>query len=150
MVDIADTAIVRRVPTRDAVASRAPASIGHAAHGPLAAIAAEPWRSLAQRAIEPNGYYLPEWEQAIDASARGRSGVFALSAWSSAAAERLTGLMPVIPMWRAYKIPLPAFVSADPYGTLCTPLLDRDNAEDAALQLMRQARKAGALMPRFD
>lgn len=144
MVDIADTAIVRRAPTRDAVASRAPASIGHAAHGPLAAIAAEPWRSLAQRAIEPSGYYLPEWEQAVDASARGRSGVFALSAWSSAAAERLTGLIPVIPMWRAYKIPLPAFVSADPYGTLCTPLLDRDNAEDAALQLMRQAREAGA------
>jgi CelD/BcsL family acetyltransferase involved in cellulose biosynthesis len=144
VVDIADTAIVRRASTRDAVASRAPASIGHAPHGPLTAIAAEPWHLLAQRAIEPSGYYLPEWECAVNASARGRSDVFALSAWSGAAAERLTGLMPVIPMWRAYKIPLPAFVSADPYGTLCTPLLDRDNAEDASLQLMRQARKAGA------
>jgi CelD/BcsL family acetyltransferase involved in cellulose biosynthesis len=47
-------------------------------------------------------------------------------------------------MWRAYKIPLPALVSADPYGTLCTPLLDRDMAEDAAARLMQQARKAGA------
>ena len=52
--------------------------------------------------------------------------------------------MPVISMWRAYKIPLPVLVSADPYGTLCTPLLDRDSAEDAALQIMQQARKAGA------
>ena len=30
-------------------------------------------------------------------------------------------------MWRAYKIPLPALVGADPYGTLCTPLLDREH-----------------------
>ena len=35
-------------------------------------------------------------------------------------------------------------VSADPYGTLCTPLLDREMAEDAAAGLMQQARKAGA------
>jgi len=40
--------------------------------------------------------------------------------------------MPVISMWRAYKIPLPALVSADPYGTLCTPPLDREHAEAAA------------------
>ena len=46
-------------------------------------------------------------------------------------ASTLIGLVPVISMWRAYKIPLPALVSADPYGTLCTPLLDRDMAEDA-------------------
>src|SRR5712664_173374 len=57
---------------------------------------------------------------------------------------RLIGLVPVISMWRAYKIPLPALVSADPYGTLCTPLLDRDNADDAVARLMREARKAGA------
>ena len=47
----------------------------------------------------------------------------------------LIGLLPVISMWRAYKIPLPALVSADPYGTLCTPLLDRDMAEDAVAGL---------------
>jgi CelD/BcsL family acetyltransferase involved in cellulose biosynthesis len=47
-------------------------------------------------------------------------------------------------MWRAYKIPLPALVSADPYGTLCTPLLDRDAAGDAVARLMTQARQAGA------
>ena len=73
----------------------------------------------------------------------GRTGVSALSAWSDASpasdgAARLIGLMPAISMWRAYKIPLPALVSADPYGTLGTPLLDRDMAEDAAAGLMRR------------
>jgi hypothetical protein len=47
-------------------------------------------------------------------------------------------------MWRAYKIPLPALVSAHPYGTLCTPPLDRAMAAEAAAQLMREARDAGA------
>jgi hypothetical protein len=146
VVDIADTATVRRASMRDAVA-RVPApaaSIGNDAYGPLASVAAEQWRALAERAIEPSGYYLPEWARAVNASARGRTGASALSAWSNTAPAQMTGLMPVIPMWRAWKIPLPVLVSADPYGMLCTPLLDRDNAEDAALQIMQQARKAGA------
>ena len=56
---------------------------------------------------------------------------------------RLIGLMPVISLWRAYKIPLPALVSADPYGTLCTPLLDRDMPEEAVSGLLQ----AGARRP---
>jgi CelD/BcsL family acetyltransferase involved in cellulose biosynthesis len=113
---------------------------------PLAAIAADRWRALAERAIEPNGFYLPDWALAIDASARGRTDSSALDAWSDAepGAARLIGLMPAISLWRAYKIPLPALASADPYGTLCTPLLDRDMADEAATRLMRQARDAGA------
>jgi CelD/BcsL family acetyltransferase involved in cellulose biosynthesis len=116
---------------------------------PLTAVPVSQWRALAERAIEPNGYYLPEWELAVDASARGRTNASALCAWSDPAsmperAARLIGLMPVIPMWRAYGIPLPALVSAHPYGTLCTPLLDRDTAQDAVQQLMREARNAGA------
>jgi CelD/BcsL family acetyltransferase involved in cellulose biosynthesis len=35
-------------------------------------------------------------------------------------------------------------VSARPYGTLCTPLLDRDMTDAAATALMQQARQAGA------
>ena len=58
--------------------------------------------------------------------------------------DDLIGLMPVISMWRAYKIPLPVSVSADPYGSLSTPLLDRDHAEDAAAALLDGARQAGA------
>jgi len=47
-------------------------------------------------------------------------------------------------MRRITKIPLPALVGAEPYGTLCTPLLDRDAAEDAAARMLQQARDAGA------
>jgi hypothetical protein len=75
--------------------------------------------------------------------------VSALATWSAGSsaqdkAARLTGLMPVISLWRAYKIPLPALVSADPYGTLCTPLIDREMPNDAVFGLMRAAREAGA------
>lgn len=134
MADIADTALVHRASRRDAAATRA-------APEPLASVSADAWRGLASRAVEPNGYYLPEWELAIDALARDRRNASAICAFGD---SRLTGLLPVIPLWRAYGIPLPALVSADPYGTLCTPLLDREQAEAAALELMRQARAAGA------
>jgi CelD/BcsL family acetyltransferase involved in cellulose biosynthesis len=113
---------------------------------PLTAMAAGPWQQLAERAVEPNGYYLPDWERAVNASARGRTGASVLGAWREAVpgAVRLIGLLPVIPLWRAFKIPLPALASADPYGTLGTPLLDRDIAHDAVRALMHQARNAGA------
>jgi CelD/BcsL family acetyltransferase involved in cellulose biosynthesis len=113
---------------------------------PLTAIAAERWRDLGERAIEPNGYYSPDWELAVNASAGGRTDVSALSAWSDAepGGIRLIGLLPAISLWRACKIPLPALASADPYGTLGTALLDRDAARDAVAGLLRQARAAGA------
>ena len=131
---------------RDSTLRRSQAKASPGALAPLASVAVEGWRALADRAIEPNGYYLPGWALAIDASARGRTDVAALGAWSDAApnAARLIGLMPAVSLWRAYKIPLPALVSADPYGTLCTPLLDREMPDQAALRLMSQARNAGA------
>ncbi len=137
MADIADTAFIHRASKRDATATRGQS-------GPLVALRhvnADAWRALASRAIEPNGYFLSDWELAVDASARGRTDASALTAWR---ADRMTGLLPVVSMWRAYKIPLPALVSADPYGTLCTPLLDREQAEASALDIMRKARAAGA------
>ncbi len=113
---------------------------------PLTALAAEHWQELAGRAVEPNGYYLPGWELAVNASAPGRSGASALCAWREAepGKARLIGLLPVVSLWRAGKIPLPALVSADPYGTLGTPLIDRDLAHDAVAALLHQARGAGA------
>src|SRR5262245_814960 len=83
---------------------------------PLAGISAAQWRALSGRAAEPNGYYLPDWELAVNALSPGRNGAAALGAWRDA--DSLIGLLPVIPMWQAYRIPLPALVSADPYGTL--------------------------------
>ncbi len=152
MTEIANSAVVRRALPKVSIGTRpqaAAASPDGDAFGPLADVGASQWRQLAERAIEPNGYYLPDWELAVDAFASGRSGVSALSVWSDASSAQdgttsLIGLVPVISMWRAWKIPLPALVSADPYGTLCTPLIDRDMANDAVARLMRAARKAGA------
>lgn len=136
MVEIADRAAVGRASLNDAAGLR-----------PLTAVPLSQWRRLSEHAIEPNAYYLPAWELAVNAFASGRTGASALSARSDAApdgASRLIGLMPVVSMMRAYRIPLPALVSADPYGTLCTPPLDRDRAHDAATGLLRAARDAGA------
>ena len=134
MAGIAEQQGVGRASIRDATASRALPL--------LSDISVAQWRRLAARAIEPNGYYQPDWELAVNASARGRTGTHALHASSDTAG--LIGLLPVISMRRAYNIPLPALVGAEPYGTLCTPLLDRDTAEDAAAKLLQQARQSGA------
>jgi len=152
VVEIANSAVDRRGSVNDVIGKRpqgGAASPDDDAFAPLTAVAAGQWRRLAERALEPNGYHLPDWELAVNASALGRTGVSALSAWSDATLAqdgmaRLIGLIPVISMWRAYKIPLPALVSADPYGTLGTPLLDRDIADDAVARLMREAQRAGA------
>lgn len=135
MVDIAHRAAINPASAKDAAAVRA--------LDPLTAIDACHWRALAQRAVEPNGYYLPAWELAVSASARGRTDVSVLGAFDGSSV-RLIGLMPVISLWRALKIPLPALVSAHPYGTLCSPLIDRDATADAATRLLQQARQAGA------
>lgn len=139
VADIAETSTVRRASSMHANA-RAPGS--GAALMPLTSISAAQWRALSERAAEPNGYYLPEWELAVNASARGRLDASAIGAWRDD--SRLIGLVPVISMWRAYRIPLPALVSAEPYGTLCTPLLDADMTEEAVTSILRQARRAGA------
>src|SRR5262249_30610604 len=102
------------------------------------------WRFLSERASEPNGYYLADWMLAVNATVPGRTGASALAVWDSAAPQRLTGLMPVVSLWRAFKIPLSALTSAHPYGTLCTPLLARERAETAAAGLLQAARKSGA------
>jgi CelD/BcsL family acetyltransferase involved in cellulose biosynthesis len=152
VTEIANSAVVHRASATDAVGKR-PHATGASAErdgiAPLNTVAVGQWRRLAERAVEPNGYYLPDWKLAVNASARGRTGVSALGAWSDASMApdgmaRLIGLLPVISMWRAYRIPLPALVSADPYGTLCTPLLAREMPDDAVARLMLQARKAGA------
>ncbi|MGJ5181392.1 GNAT family N-acetyltransferase [Bradyrhizobium oligotrophicum] len=130
---------------------------------PLEAVSPSAWQHLAERALEPNGYYLPGWERAVNASARDRTDTSALGAWHEDQPSRLIGLMPVTSLWRACRLPLPALASGHPYGTLCTPLLDRDDAERAAADLLDTARGtvaraillrdmsvAGSVMQAFD
>lgn len=135
VVDIAHQAAINPASARDVATARTAV--------PLAAVDTGQWRALAQRAIEPNGYYLPAWELAVSATARGRTDALALPALDASSA-RLIGLMPVFSLWHAWKIPLPALVSAHPYGTLCSPLLDRDASLEAAARLLQQARETGA------
>lgn len=142
MAEIAEAAGVRRASIGDADRAFAPAATAAGALTPLADVSASAWRALSERAAEPNGYYLPDWELAVNASARGRVGAAALSAWGDP--SRLIGLIPVVSLWRACKIPLPALVSADPYGTLSTPPLDRDLGSEAVAGLLQQARRSGA------
>ncbi len=149
MAEVADIAGVGRASVGDAARTRAHAA--DTAGDPvgirsLTAISPDAWRALAECAIEPNGYYLPAWELAVNSFARHRTRVDALSAWSNGPSgpTRLIGLLPVVSLWRAYRIPLPALVSASPYGTLCTPLMARDLASEAAWRLIEAARAAGA------
>jgi CelD/BcsL family acetyltransferase involved in cellulose biosynthesis len=152
VVEIANSAAVGRASLKNPNGKRLQAAVALPdgdAFAPLTAVAANQWQALAERAIEPNGYNLPDWELAVNAFASGRTGASALCAWSETplvpdGAARLTGLLPVISLWRAFRIPLPALASASPYGTLCTPLLDRDLAGDAVIRMLAQARNAGA------
>ena len=82
MVDIVDLAAVRRASVKDASAARVRATSARPQSlTPLTEIDAEAWRTLATRAAEPNGYDLPEWELAVNASVPGRTGASALAAW---------------------------------------------------------------------
>ena len=147
MVDIVNWAPARGS-SRRGFTARPSASATRRGAAALATLDPSRWRSLADRAVEPNGYYLADWELALDASARDRTNASALTARSDllsgkSGSETLIGLIPVISAWRAYRIPLPVLVSADPYGTLCTPLLDHGLANQAAAALLREARALG-------
>jgi CelD/BcsL family acetyltransferase involved in cellulose biosynthesis len=146
VVELATPASVAHTSTPDAAFARGAATTsGKDTLPKLASVAINRWQALAGETCEPNGFYLPDWALAVDAFARGRTGLSALTAWSDASASaRLIGLMPAISLWRACKIPLPALVGAEAYGTVRTPLLDRTAADEAAQKLMRRARDAGA------
>src|SRR5262249_15128163 len=89
--------------------SRASAAEPNRALAPLRSTPAADWLALASHAVEPNGYFLPDWELAVDASARERGGVLALTGRNDACT--LVALLPVVSAWRAFRLPLPVLVS---------------------------------------
>lgn len=118
----------------------------------LLAVPEAAWADLAARAVEANAFYHPAWARAVARFAEGKAGARALVAWDSPAKRRLIGLLPVVPAWRAMRMPVPVFVAWQAYAPLTTPLLDRDNAEAAARALIAAAVKGGAqalLLPAF-
>lgn len=115
-------------------ARRAWQPLGHVPHGL--------WQGLADAALEPNAFYLPDWTRAVSASARERTGGACLLAFDDQ--SRLTAMMPFIPAGRAYRLPLPALVSFDAYAALGTPLLSMDQPARAAARLIDAAREMGA------
>ena len=74
MAEIANTAAMHRTGVRRPTSH-------HTVVAPLSAVASADWQALADRAAEPNGYFLPGWMTAVDASARDRSDVAVLRAW---------------------------------------------------------------------
>jgi CelD/BcsL family acetyltransferase involved in cellulose biosynthesis len=147
VVEIVNTqTAASRSDIRFAPASKTERARTNAVVAPLTTVSFDLWLRLSENAVEPNGYYLPEWEMSVNAFAQGRTGVSALTAEIPEVdgSPRLIGLMPAISAWRAYKLPIPALVTADPYGWLGTPILDRELADVAVSQLMQQARDAGA------
>ncbi len=144
LVGMATSATARRASLQDTAVGRPHPDTAHPrALRPLAAVAPDQWRLLAERAIEPNGYYLPEWAVAANGSPQKRAEVSALTAYDATKCN-LTGFLPVVSAWRSYKLPLPILVSADPFRSLDTPLLDRDVPDEAAAALLDQARRSGA------
>jgi len=138
-----DLAMVHRASIADATAARGRSDMASSLV-PLDALDIAQWQALSTRAVEPNGYYLADWMRAVNATAQARMGAAALAVWDKASPQRLIGLAPVVSLWRAFRIPLPALASAHPYGTLCTPLFDREHPEHAAGALLQAARRAGA------
>jgi hypothetical protein len=110
----------------------------------LEAVSIRAWASLHARATEPNPFYAPEWALAVTKHVPGDENIRALLAWDSPAKQKLIGFLPVTSTWRALKLPLPALVTWHGYAPLATPLLDKDQAIEAAAGLLSAAREAGA------
>jgi CelD/BcsL family acetyltransferase involved in cellulose biosynthesis len=143
VIEIANSATADRASKGNAAIALSQLETPHLGAVPLGTVRAEQWRALAERAVEPNGYYLREWALAVNGSAQKRERTSALAA-HNAATRALTGLIPVISAWSAYRLPLPALVSADPFRSLDTPLLDQDHPVEAAAALLDQACQSGA------
>ncbi|MBV9971394.1 MAG: GNAT family N-acetyltransferase [Xanthobacteraceae bacterium] len=98
---------------------------------PLAGLAdiVEPWRRLAERAVEPNVFYTPEFALAA-APALGRD-VEAILVWS--AERKLLGLLPLRRSSRRYGMKLPLLLGwTHPFAPLGTPLIDREATAQVA------------------
>ncbi len=105
---------------------------------------AEPWRRLAERAVEPNVFYGPEVALAAMRHLPGGGRVRILAAWRGRDGEReLVGLLPVARGRLRHANPGalrrgPAF-----FATLSPPLLAPERPDEILAALLRAAGRAG-------
>ena len=125
----------------DIVTTAPDAAATHARLQPLSCIARTQWEALAADAFEPNGFFDPGFSLHSAAHAEHGGGAQALTAYSGG---RLIGLLPVMTASRAVKLPIPALIATQPYNSLTTPLLDKQQAERAAGDLIDAAAASGA------
>jgi CelD/BcsL family acetyltransferase involved in cellulose biosynthesis len=96
---------------------------------PLAALAdiVDPWRRLAERAVEPNVFYTPDF--ALAAAPAFGHDVEAILVWSTE--RQLLGLLSFRRSARRYGMKLPLLVGwTHPFAPLGTPLVDRDAIDE--------------------
>lgn len=125
----------------DIVMTTADAAATHARLVPLSDVVRPQWEALATDPIDPNGFFDPGFSLNSAAHAHHGGGAQALASY---AGGRLIGLLPVMSASRTLKLPIPALVSTQPYNSLTTPLLDRQQAERAAGGLIDAAAASGA------
>ena len=125
----------------DIVTASTDVAVTHGRLLPIAEVARPQWDALAADPLDPNGFFDPGFSLNSAAHADHGGGAQALAAYS---AGRLIGLLPVMSASRAVKLPIPALVSTQPYNSLTTPLLDRQQAERAAGGLIDTAAASGA------
>ena len=116
-------------------------SIARARKLDIAAVPRPAWAALCAAAIEPNIFFDPGFSTPAATMAGGGRGADALVAFDG---SRMTGLVPVVSAWRAFRLPIPALVALQPYSPLSTPLLDAGQAVAAAGALVDGAAASGA------
>ncbi|MEO8686033.1 MAG: GNAT family N-acetyltransferase, partial [Devosia sp.] len=116
-------------------------SVAHARKLDIATVPRPAWTALCAAAIEPNIFFDPGFSTPAATMAGGGRGADALVAFDG---SRMTGLVPVVSAWQAFRLPIPALVALQPYSPLSTPLLDADQAVVAAGALVDGAAASGA------
>lgn len=116
-------------------------SVTHARKLDITAVPRPAWAALCAAAIEPNVFFDPGYSTPAATLAGGGKGADALVAFDG---SRMTGLVPVVSAWQAFRLPVPVLVARQPYSPLSTPLLDADHAVAAAGALIDGAAASGA------
>lgn len=105
------------------------------------------WAALSRQAIEENVFLSPDYYVPLATLAEKAKPCRLFIARDPQGT--LTALAPLVPAWKALRLPVPALVVSQPYLPLGTPLLADGDAASAAGRLIDAAGQAGAAMVVF-